>query len=311
MLRVALSGWASADPCAKFGLGSSTADEDIAATAPQTMGDSMGKISVCLAGATGWAGSALAQGVFEAPDLDLVAGVSRTHAGELLGEAIGVDGLRTPLFPTVGEALSANPDVFVEYTKPEVALEHVLAALRHGAHVVIGTSGLNIDSYAQIDELATEVQRGVLAVGNFALTAVLLMKFAEIAARYIPNWEILDYADSGKRDAPSGTVRELADRLSRIRQSQLDVALDDIEGPKESRGARLQGSQVHSVRLPGYTISVEAIFGMPDQKLILRHESGSSAEPYVGGALLAIRGVANLTGLHRGLDNVMDIYRPG
>ncbi len=74
---------------------------------------------------------------------------------------------------------------------------------------------------------------------------------------------------------------------------------------RETRGARLQGTQVHSVRLPGYVISIDAIFGMPDQKLILRHESGTSAEPYVSGALLAIREVGKLTGLHRGLDSVM------
>jgi 4-hydroxy-tetrahydrodipicolinate reductase len=135
---------------------------------------------------------------------------------------------------------------------------------------------------------------------------VLLQKFAETAAKYISHWEIIDYAHSGKKDAPSGTARELANRLSKIRESQLDVRLDSIEGPKESRGVRLDGSQVHSVRLPGYSVSIDAIFGMPDQKLILRHESGSSAEPYVGGALLAIRKVSSLVGLHRGLDSVMD-----
>jgi 4-hydroxy-tetrahydrodipicolinate reductase len=245
--------------------------------------------------------------VFEALDLDLVAAVSRRHAGEVLGEAIGCDGLATPVFSTAEEALEVQPDVFVEYTKPGVAKGHVISALEHGAHVVIGTSGLTGDTFQEIDELALEARRGVLAVGNFALTAVLLMKFAETAAKYVPNWEIIDYADSGKRDVPSGTVRELADRLSAIQEPHLDVPLSDIEGPKESRGVRLQGSQIHSVRLPGYTISVDAIFGMPDQKLILSHESGSSAEPYVGGALLAIRGVGNLVGLHRGLDSVMEI----
>ena len=146
----------------------------------------------------------------------------------------------------------------------------------------------------------------VLAVGNFAITAVLLQKFAEMAAKYISHWEIIDYAYADKKDAPSGTARELANRLSKIQESQLDVPLDSIAGPKESRGVRLNGSQVHSVRLPGYIISVDAIFGMPDQKLIIRHESGSSAEPYVSGALLAIRKIGQLVGLQHGLDSVMD-----
>jgi 4-hydroxy-tetrahydrodipicolinate reductase len=126
-----------------------------------------------------------------------------------------------------------------------------------------------------------------------------------MAAKYISHWEIIDYAHAGKKDAPSGTARELANRLSNVQEAKLDVPLDEVEGPKESRGARLQGSQVHSVRLPGYVISVDAIFGMPDQKLILRHEAGSSAEPYVSGALLAIREVGKLVGVHRGLDSVM------
>jgi 4-hydroxy-tetrahydrodipicolinate reductase len=264
------------------------------------------KIQICLAGATGWAGSELARGIFEAPDMELAAAMSRRHAGQVLEEAIDIEGLTTPLFATVHEALKTEPDVFVEYTKPNVAKYHTLSALKSGSHVVIGTSGLSSEDYEEINGVAKEANRGVLAAGNFALTAVLLQKFAEMAAKYIPHWEIIDYAHSEKKDAPSGTARELADRLSNVQESQLDVPLDSMEGPRESRGIRLHGSQVHSVRLPGYIISLDAIFGMPDQKLILRHESGGSAVPYVSGALLAIRKVGNLVGLHRGLDSVMD-----
>ncbi len=263
-------------------------------------------IRVCLAGAAGWAGSALSRGVFEAPDMELVAAISRSHAGQALGEVLDIAGLTAPVSATAAEGLTTNPDVFVEFTKPEVAKSHVLSALRSGAHVVVGTSGLSEGDYEEIDEVAQEVKRGVLAAGNFALTAVLLQKFAEMAARYISHWEIIDYAHSGKKDAPSGTARELAHRLSKVQESQLDVPLDSMQGPKESRGVRLDGSQIHSVRLPGYVLSVDAVFGMPDQKLLLRHEAGSSAEPYVHGALLAIRKVSGLFGVHRGLDCVMD-----
>lgn len=263
-------------------------------------------IRVCLAGATGWAGSALSRGIFETPDMELVAGISRSQAGKSLGDVLGIEGLATPIFATMDEGLETKPDVVVEYTKPDVAKINILSALKRGVHVVVGTSGLSDDDYLEIDKAALESKSGVLAVGNFALTAVLLQKFAEIAARYIPHWEIIDYAHAGKVDAPSGTARQLADRLSGIRESQLDVPLEAMQGPKESRGVRLNGSQVHSVRLPGYVISVDAIFGMPDQKLILRHESGTSAEPYVGGALLAIRKVGGLVGVHRGLDRVME-----
>jgi len=266
----------------------------------------MSNIRICVAGATGWAGSALSKGIFGATDLELVSAISRSQAGKVLGDVLDIQGLTTPVFGTVSEALKTNPDVFVEYTKPDTAKFHILSALRGGAHVVVGTSGLIEDDYQEIDNLAKEVGLGVLAVGNFALTAVLLQKFAEVAARYIPHWEIIDYAHSDKRDAPSGTALQLASRLSQVRESQLDIGLEEMQGPKESRGVRLHGSQVHSVRLPGYVISLDVIFGMPDQKLILRHESGASAEPYVNGALLAIRKVGTLIGVRRGLDSVME-----
>ena len=264
------------------------------------------EIKVCVAGAAGWAGSALSRAVFEAPDMKLVAAISRTHADKSLGEVLKINNLSAPVFASAEEALETKPDVFVEYTKPDVAKSNILSAIKGGAQVVVGTSGLGEDDYKEIADVAQEAQRGVLAVGNFALTVVLLQKFAEMAAKYIPHWEIIDYASASKVDVPSGTARELANRLSKVRESMLEVPLDEIQGPKETRGARLQGSQVHSVRLPGFVISIDTIFGMYDQKLILRHESGSSAEPYVDGALLAIRKVGGLVGLHRGLDSVME-----
>jgi len=264
-------------------------------------------IKVCLAGATGWAGSALAKAIHAADDMELVGGVSRTRAGRQLGDVLNIPGMTPTLSGTAAEALSSTCDVFVEYTKPEIAARNILQALEAGAHVVVGTSGLTDDDFHRIDEAATAKKLGVLAAGNFALTAVLLQKFAEIAAGFIPHCEIIDYAHAGKADAPSGTVRELAHRLGRIRPSALDVPLEEMQGPRESRGAWLNGTQVHAVRLPGYVVAAEVIFGMPDQKLILRHEAGAGAEPYVDGAMLAIRKVGTFSGLRRGLDTVMDI----
>ncbi|HET6847073.1 MAG TPA: 4-hydroxy-tetrahydrodipicolinate reductase [Anaerolineales bacterium] len=264
-------------------------------------------IRVCLAGATGWAGSALARAIALEDDITLSAAIARSHAGDNLGHVLAEPKLNCTIYTTATEALAIPCDVFFEFTRPEAAKANVLSALRHGAHIVIGTSGLTDEDYAEIAGAATQAQRGVLAVGNFALTVVLLQRFAEIAARFIPHWEILDYASDAKPDAPSGTVRELAHRLSQVRPSQLTVRLEDTQGVRETRGARMNGTQVHSVRLPGYTISAEVIFGMPDQQLSLRHDSGSGAQPYVDGALLAIRKVHTLTGLHRGLDSVLDL----
>lgn len=264
-------------------------------------------IKVCLAGATGWAGSELARAIGKATDLALVAAVSRSAAGRTLGEVLGEAALTGPVFATAAEALANPCDVFVEYTKPASAKANILAALAHGAHVVVGTSGLTEGDYAEIDAVARERGRGVLACGNFALTVVLLQKFAEAAARLIPQWEIIDYAHADKADAPSGTARELAFRLAQVRQPQPTVPLANTVGPREARGATVSGTQVHSIRLPGYVIGAEVVFGLPDQRLTIRHDAGSSARPYADGALLAIRKVGTLVGVHRGLDSVLEL----
>ena len=187
-------------------------------------------IRVILAGATGWAGSALARGIARAPDLKLVGAVARSAAGRALDAVLGEPALAAPVHATATEALGTACDVFVEFTKPESAKTNIRAALAAGVHVVVGTSGLSDEDYAEIDSIAR--QRG--------------------------------------------------------------------------RGATLNGVQVHSVRLPGYVIGVEAVFGAAGQRLHIAHHAGPSAEPYVDGALLAIRKVGTLTGLHRGLDAVME-----
>ena len=265
------------------------------------------QMRVILAGATGWAGSAMARGIARAADLQLVGAVARSAAGRTLDAVLDEPRLAAPVHATAVQALATPCDVFVEFTKPESAKGNILAALAAGVHVVVGTSGLGDEDYAEIDTLARERGRGVLACGNFALTVVLLQRFAEIAARYLDHFEIIDYAHEDKPDAPSGTARELAYRLGRIKSPDHGVPLDQVRGPREARGATLSGVQVHSLRLPGYVIGVEAIFGAAGQRLHLAHHAGPSAEPYVDGALLAIRKVGALVGVHRGLDAVMEL----
>jgi 4-hydroxy-tetrahydrodipicolinate reductase len=121
----------------------------------------------------------------------------------------------------------------------------------------------------------------------------------------VPEFEIIDYAKSTKPDVPSGTARELAERLGAIAPSNPGVPLDKIIGPKETRGANIGGGRVHSVRLPSYVIAVEAIFGKAGERLTLRHDAGTSADPYVGGTLLAARRVREIKGLVRGLDTLL------
>jgi 4-hydroxy-tetrahydrodipicolinate reductase len=264
------------------------------------------KLKVCIAGATGWVGKPLGLAVSEADDLTLVGAVSRTHKGQRLNEVLGASNLDLIIDGSVAEALRAPTDVLVDYTNADVVKANVMTAIGKGVHVVIGSSGLTDEDFIEINQAALEDKVGVIAAGNFAITAVLLQRFACEAAKYLSHWEIIDYASDAKQDAPSGTTRELAFRLSEIRKPDVTHTIEKTTGAKESRGVTLNGTQIHSIRLPSYVISVEAIFGAKDERLTIRHDAGSGAEPYIKGTLLAIRKVASHVGLIRGLDKIME-----
>src|SRR5258705_7728577 len=264
------------------------------------------KLKVCIAGATGWVGKPLCLAVSEADDLTLAGAVSRTRKGQRLNDVLGTSNLDLIISGSVAEALGTPTDVLVDYTKAEVVKANVMTAIREGVHVVIGSSGLTDEDFIEINQGALENKVGVIAAGNFAITAVLLQRFACEAAKYLSHWEVIDYASDAKRDAPSGTTRELAFRLSEIRKPDVTHPVEETRGAKESRGVTLNDTQIHSIRLPSYVISVEVIFGAKDERLTIRHDAGSGAEHYIEGTLLAIRKVTGQVGLIRGLDKIMN-----
>jgi 4-hydroxy-tetrahydrodipicolinate reductase len=128
---------------------------------------------------------------------------------------------------------------------------------------------------------------------------------ALLAARHLPSWEVIDYASAAKPDAPSGTARELAERLGQVRPPVVERTLEDTAGEVAARGATIGGVQVHSLRLPSFTVSTEVVFAQPDERLSIRHDAGSSAAPYVAGTLLAARAAPGTVGLVRGLDTLL------
>jgi 4-hydroxy-tetrahydrodipicolinate reductase len=249
-------------------------------------------IRVCVAGITGWTGRAVGDAVEAAADLELVAGISRSDPSS---------------FSSVADALDAVPaDVLVDYTHAAVVRDNVLAAIERGVGVVVGSSGLSAADYDEIEARARERKVGVIAAGNFSLTAALLLRFASEAARHLGSWEVIDYASAGKSDAPSGTARELAERLGSVRAPEAGVPVDEVHGAREARGATVAGTQVHSLRLPSFTVSTEAVFAAEGERLSMRHDAGESAAPYVAGTLLAIRASPVRVGLTRGLDQLLD-----
>jgi 4-hydroxy-tetrahydrodipicolinate reductase len=240
----------------------------------------------------------------DAPDLELVSAVSRSAAGSDLGEALGGTELGVPVYARVEEALD-RADVLVDYTSATAVKGNVTAAVEAAVGVVVGSSGLTATDLAEIDSVARERSVGVVASGNFSVTAAMCQAAALLAARHLPQWEILDYASAEKPDVPSGTARELAERLGEIRRPELGHPIEDLHGPQEARGVTVGGAQVHSVRLPSYVVSTEVVFARPDERLTIRHDAGGTAGPYVEGTLLAVRKVPELVGLTRGLDNLL------
>jgi 4-hydroxy-tetrahydrodipicolinate reductase len=251
----------------------------------------MTPLRICVAGATGWTGSAVAEAVLAAEDLELASAVSRSAAGTDIGGA--------PVFAVVADALDAV-DVMVDYTSHDAVKGNVMTAIEHGVHVVVGSSGLTAGDYEEIDAAARSLGVGVVAAGNFSVTAAMLQAGALLAARHVERWEVIDYASAGKADAPSGTARELAERLGGVRRPELDVP-----ATQPARGEELAGTQVHSLRLPSFTVSTEVVFAAPDERLSIRHDAGSSAAPYVAGTLLAARAAPGRVGLTRGLDTLL------
>jgi 4-hydroxy-tetrahydrodipicolinate reductase len=261
-------------------------------------------VAITVAGATGWAGRAVAEGVLASEDLSLTSAVSRSAAGKDLGSAWGGAANGVPVFGSVAEALE-GVDVLIDYTSHDAVLDNTLTAVRNGVAVVVGSSGLGADDFAQIAAAADEHGVGVVAAGNFSLTAALAQAAVLLAAKHLPSWEIIDYASASKPDAPSGTSRELAERLAEIKAPDVEVPVGETAGYVEARGATVAGTQVHSVRLPGYTLATETVFGLPDERLTIRHDAGTSAAPYVAGTLVAARAVIGRRGLTRGLDTLL------
>ncbi len=259
-------------------------------------------IRVCVAGVSGRTGSAVTRAILASAEFELTGAIARRQAGRDAGELLGLPARGVVVAADLAAALARPADVLVDFTSADSVKQRTLEALARGVRVVIGTSGLTAADYADIERAATENRLGVIAAGNFSLTAALAKHFSLLAAKHLPSWEIIDYAHAEKPDAPSGTARELAEALGDVAQNHLVIPVERTHGNRDARGATVAGTQVHSIRLPGIVLAFETIFGMPNERLTIRHDAGKGAEPYVNGTLLAVRRVMQATGLVRGLD---------
>jgi 4-hydroxy-tetrahydrodipicolinate reductase len=253
-------------------------------------------IRVGVLGATGKVGAEVCRAVHADPDLELVAGISRSKAGEPASVALGLEGSDVVLAESLDAFVDAGVEVAVDFTSGGFAAEHVAWSIEHGVHIVVGTTGF------EIDEGWRDAPVGVFVAPNFAIGAVLMQRFAREAARHLPAVEIVELHHDGKADAPSGTAAATADAVAAARS-------DAWSGPSSEsvpgvRGGERAGIRIHSIRLPGLVAHQEVIFGGQGQTLTIRHDS-THRTSFVPGVLMAIHWVPNHRGLTVGLDSIL------
>lgn len=241
-----------------------------------------------------------------------VIGASGRMGTEVRRAVTEATGMTVAAAVDLGDDLSAlsaaGCTVAVDFTHPDVALDHIRFALGAGMHCVVGTSGFSTERLAQAQEISeTRPELGLMVVPNFAIGAVLSMKFAALAARFFESAEVIELHHAGKSDAPSGTAVAAAHGIAAGRtQAGLGPVPDaTTHDPDGARGATVDGIHVHAVRMPGLVAHLEMLFGSTGETLTIRHDS-FTRESFMPGVLAAIRAVGNRPGLTVGLEALLE-----
>ena len=201
---------------------------------------------------------------------------------------------------------STKPDVVVDFTQPSAIFENAKTCLNSKISVVIGTTGLSEMQINELQRLSKETGAGCFIAPNFSTGAVLMMKFAKLAAAYFNNAEIIELHHNQKKDAPSGTAIKTAQLMAEANSCFTLGNCPETETIKGARGADANANiHIHSVRMPGFMASQEVIFGAMGQTLKIRHDS-TDRKCYMPGVLLAIKYVVQTRPFIYGLDKIME-----
>lgn len=246
-------------------------------------------LNVAVLGARGRVGVEVCTAVEAAPDLALVA--------------------RVDIDDPIDSLLTANAQVVVDFTHPGVVMDNLEFCVRNGLHAVVGTTGFDEERYATLRGwLAAAPGVGVLVAPNFSIGAVLMMRFAAVAAPYFESVEIIELHHPDKVDAPSGTARRTAQLIAEARSvagagPSPDATTTALDG---ARGALVDGVRVHGVRLRGLLAHQEVLLGGPGETLTIRHDSVDRVA-FLPGVLAGVRAVGDRPGLTVGLENILDL----
>ncbi|MGB4009044.1 MAG: 4-hydroxy-tetrahydrodipicolinate reductase, partial [Bacillota bacterium] len=259
-------------------------------------------IKVVIAGAAGRMGREVVRAICRAEDMELVGAVDVVMAGQDAGTAAGIGEVGIAICTDLAEVLDKTaPDVMVDFTVAKAAEANIKMAISRKVRFVVGTTGMSASTMESIMNEAAQAGVGGAVVPNFALGAVLMMRFAREASRYFPDCEIVELHHDGKVDFPSGTAKATAHEVASGRGDA--VSRRGLDGG--IRGVEVEGVPIHSVRLPGLVAHQEVIFGGPGQTLTVRHDS-LGRDSFMPGVLLAVRKVSQLDHVVLGLDPLLE-----
>ena len=263
-------------------------------------------LKVAIAGARGKMGAEAVHTMMKKDNVELVAALDYKEIGNKLSDL--------PNFPThydvpiytnlVTLIEETKPDVFIDLTNPHSVYEHTKTALQHNVRPVVGTTGFTNEQLAELAELSKESGIGCIIAPNFAIGAILMMKFAKEAAKYLPDVEIIEMHHDQKLDAPSGTGLKTAQMIAEIREEKVQGHPCEKETHAGARGANFEGMRIHSVRLPGLVAHQQVLLGGEGQLLTIRHDS-FNRQSFMGGIAYCVDEVMNIKHLVYGLENLI------
>lgn len=263
-------------------------------------------IRVAIAGPRGKMGKEAVHTVMKAENMELVAVLDHKEiASNLTGYTDFPEQYDVAVFTDL-EALiaEAKPAVFVDLTTPKAVYAHTKTLLQHNVRPVIGTTGFTDEQLQEVTDLAKANGTGAIIAPNFAVGAVLMMKFAAEAAKYMPDVEIIELHHDQKLDAPSGTGVKTAQLIAQNRPAHKQGHPEEHETIVGSRGGDIEGMRIHSVRLQGLVAHQEVLFGGEGQMLTIRHDSYNRGS-FMSGVKLCIEKVTELDELVYGLENLL------
>lgn len=267
----------------------------------------MGEVmKVVVVGACGRMGREVLNALSSAPEFEIVAAVDREMLGTSCQELVGG---KAPADIKIEDKLGAaldrtKPDAIVDFTHASSATAHALSAINRGIAPVIGTTGLGDENVRELASACREKGASGIYAPNFAIGAVLMMRFAQMAAKWLPDCEIIELHHDKKEDAPSGTAVLTAQLIGDARVDSPRRKPRPIFKVEGVRGGVSHDTPIHSVRLPGYVAHQEVIFGGTGEVLTVRHDSMDRVS-FMEGVKLCLREVRSLNGFVIGMDKIL------